>query len=193
MKAELILTVVFNFQGVRNVQPQVAEFLAQGLSGDPQQAGRLVLTPARVLKNKRQQESVHLAVRFRIEVLSIRAKPLANECAQAFVCALGWWPAAFTRLSSEFRQKCCEEYCAAGLQQGLLQDALQLPNITRPLVASQALQRFRGELANFPSKVASESLQIILGKQRQVVFQFAQWGKVDGDDAESIFQVRPER
>src|SRR6266487_1243303 len=35
--------VVFN--GVREVQSQVAEFLAQGLPGDPQQAGGLVLVP----------------------------------------------------------------------------------------------------------------------------------------------------
>jgi hypothetical protein len=72
---------------VRNVQAQVAEFESQGLPGDPQQAGGLVLIPAGVLQDAGQQEPVHLTVRVRIEVLGIRPEPLADECLQAEVCS----------------------------------------------------------------------------------------------------------
>jgi len=51
---------------VRNMQPQVAEFLAQSLPGDPQQAGRLVLIAVRILHDAGQQEPVKLAVHFRV-------------------------------------------------------------------------------------------------------------------------------
>ena len=45
-----------------------AEFLAQGLPGDPQQAGRLILVAVRELQDAGQQDPVHLAVRLGIQV-----------------------------------------------------------------------------------------------------------------------------
>ena len=43
------LVVFFGFDRVRDVQAQFAEFQAQGLPGNPQQAGSLVLIAAGVL------------------------------------------------------------------------------------------------------------------------------------------------
>ena len=43
--------VFFCLDGARDGQPQVAEFQAQGLPGDPQQQRGLVLTPAGVLQD----------------------------------------------------------------------------------------------------------------------------------------------
>ncbi len=54
------------FNGVGDVQAEVAEFLAQGLAGDAQQAGGLVLIPPGVLQDTGQQEPVQLAVRVRV-------------------------------------------------------------------------------------------------------------------------------
>ena len=48
----------FGFEGVRNMQSQVAELLAQGLAGYPQQTGGLVLVSPRELENARQQDPV---------------------------------------------------------------------------------------------------------------------------------------
>ena len=71
--------VVFvGFDGLRDVQPQIAEFQAQGLPGDPQQAGGLVLIPAGVLQDAGQQEPVHLAVRFRVQVAEHPARAVGG-------------------------------------------------------------------------------------------------------------------
>ncbi len=69
------------------MQPQVAEFLAQGLPGDPQQAGGLLLIATGVLQDAGQQQPIHLAVRLRVEVLGIRPETLADECFQVEVCS----------------------------------------------------------------------------------------------------------
>jgi hypothetical protein len=44
-RAVLSRIVFLRFAGVRDRQPQVAEFQAQGLPGDPQYEGRLLLIP----------------------------------------------------------------------------------------------------------------------------------------------------
>ena len=50
---------------MRDVQTQVTELLAQGLSSDAQETGGLVLILPRILQNERQQEAVHLPMRVR--------------------------------------------------------------------------------------------------------------------------------
>ena len=60
------------------MQPQVAEFLAQGLPGDPQQAGGLVLIPTGVLQDAGQQLPVHLPMCLRVQIAGIGAKLLAD-------------------------------------------------------------------------------------------------------------------
>jgi hypothetical protein len=72
-QAVLWLVVYVGIRGVRDVQPQLAKSEAQGLAGDPQHAGGLVLTAVRVLQNAGEQDSVQLAVRMRIQV--VRAGP----------------------------------------------------------------------------------------------------------------------
>ena len=76
---EILAGLSFCFRGARGGQPQVAEFQAQGLPGDPQQQGGLVLTPAGVLQDARQQEPVQLAVRLRVEVADVGPEPQADE------------------------------------------------------------------------------------------------------------------
>ena len=77
------------FHGVRDVQPQVPELQAQGLPGDPQQAGGLVLIAVGIFQDDGQQEPVHLAVRVRVEVVGIRREPLADERLQIGGCSRG--------------------------------------------------------------------------------------------------------
>src|SRR5262249_56044023 len=81
---------------------------------------------------------------------------------------------------------------AVGAQQRLLQHALQLPHVPRPVVGAQALQRFRGHLAPLPAKIPADPPQVELGQQRQVVAALAQGGQVDGEHAQPIVQVQPE-
>ena len=78
-QAVLDRVVFFRFGGARDGQPQVAEFHAQGLPGDPQQESGLLEIPTRVLQDARQQEPVHLPVRLRVQIANIRGKPLAND------------------------------------------------------------------------------------------------------------------
>ena len=80
-RAALSRVIFFSLSGARDGQPQVAEFQAQGLPGDPQQASRLLQIPSRVLQYAGQQEPVDLAVRFRIEIAGIGLDPLVeDEC-----------------------------------------------------------------------------------------------------------------
>jgi len=65
----LRLVVIVAIRGARDVQPQFAEFLAQGLRGDPEHAGGLALTAVRILEHAGQQDPVQLALRLRVQVL----------------------------------------------------------------------------------------------------------------------------
>jgi hypothetical protein len=67
-QAVLWLVVYVGIRGVSDVQPQLAESEAQGLAGDPQHAGGLVLTAMRMLQNADEQDPVQLTVRVRIQV-----------------------------------------------------------------------------------------------------------------------------
>ena len=114
-KAVLRLVVFISLDRVCDMQSQFAEFLAQGLSGDPQQAGRLMLIPAGVLQDAGEQEAVHLAMRVRVEVLSIRPESLANECFQIKVNARCRSQAGFTETAGEDGQEGREQDSSAGL------------------------------------------------------------------------------
>ena len=71
--------VFFCIAGRRRGQPQVTEFQAQGLPGDPQQEGGLLEIAARVRQHARQQEPVHLPVRLRVEVTNIGLDLLPDD------------------------------------------------------------------------------------------------------------------
>ena len=62
--AALWLVVFVGFHGLRDGHPQIAELDAQGLPGDSQEAGGLVLISAGELQDAEQQEPINLAVRF---------------------------------------------------------------------------------------------------------------------------------
>ena len=59
-KYALGLVLFLRFDGVSDVQAQFAAFQAQGLPGDPQQAGGLVLVPPGRCQDAREEEPVHL-------------------------------------------------------------------------------------------------------------------------------------
>ena len=63
----------------RGPQAQVAEFEAQGLAGDAQQEGGLVLIPPGVLQDAGQQQPVQLAVGLRVQVADVGPEPLADD------------------------------------------------------------------------------------------------------------------
>jgi hypothetical protein len=174
------------------VQSQVAEFQAQGLPGDPQESGGLVLIPSRILQNEGQQEAVHPAVCVRVEVLSIRTESLTDECFQVKVNARLRGQAGFTGTAREVGQEGREQDSSAGLQQGLLQRALQLPDVARPVVAAQALQRLRGNLLHLPPQIAAEAPQEVPHQHQQIIAALAQGGHVDSEDTQPVVQIRPE-
>ena len=72
-----------------------------------------------------------------------------------------------------------EQDRARGLQHGLLQDALQLPDVARPGVPAQAIQGLRGDFADVPPQLEAEAPEEVLHEQRQVITAFAQRGQVD--------------
>jgi hypothetical protein len=71
---EVFLSRVFFFDLGRapDVEPQFTEFQTQGLTGDSQQARRLLDIPLRMLEDEAQQEPVDLAMRFSVQVASVR-------------------------------------------------------------------------------------------------------------------------
>ena len=185
--------VVFRFAGPRRGQPQVPELQAEGLPGDPQQEGGLLEIAARVLHHARQQEPVQLPVRLRVEVTYVGLDPLLDD--ERLLVGLD--PTRRRRgcsagPSQRFRQEGREQDGAAGLEQGLFQDALQLPNVARPRVAAQPLQPLGGDLADLPPEFAVEAAQVVLHQHQQVIVPLPQWGQVDGEDAQAVIQVRPE-
>jgi hypothetical protein len=60
--------VVVGFNRARNVQAQISELRAQGLPGNPQQAGGRLQTPCNIFQHKGQQKPVQMTVRFRVDI-----------------------------------------------------------------------------------------------------------------------------
>jgi hypothetical protein len=123
--------VFFRFAGARNGQPQVPELQPQGLPGDPQQESGLLEIAARVLQDARQQEPVHLPVRLRVQVTNVRRDPLPDDERLHAELRCGRRRRCSTGLSQRFRQENREQDGAAGFEQGLFQETLQLPNVAR--------------------------------------------------------------
>ena len=144
---EILAGVSFRFARARGGEPQVAEFQAQGLPGDPQEQGGLVLTPTGVLQDARQQEPVQVAVRLGVEVADVGAQPQADEELLDPRLLARRGRGGRGQPSEGLREEGRQEDVAAGPQQGLLEDALQLPDVARPGVGAQPLQRLRGGLA----------------------------------------------
>src|SRR5439155_143304 len=137
----------------------------------------------------------------RVQVTNIGREPLPDyERLHAGLCR--WrrgretraerWRGCYARASQRFRQEGREQDGAAGLEQGLFQDALQLPNVTRPRVAAQPLQPLGGDIADLPPEFAVEAAQVVLHQHQQVIVPLPQWGQVNGEDAQAVIQVRPE-
>jgi hypothetical protein len=75
----LIAIVFLGLNRMRDGQPQIAEFLAKGLAGDPKNPGGLMLVAVRKPQHQREQDSVELFVSRRIKIDGTRFKPLLNE------------------------------------------------------------------------------------------------------------------
>ena len=60
-------------------------------------------------------------------------------------------------------------------KQRLLEDALQLPDIARPRVGAQPLERLWGGLAHVAPQFAAETPQKVPDEQRQVIAALPQW------------------
>ena len=116
-----------------------------------------MLIGVRILQDAGQQEKAHLAVHLRVEVLGIGTQPLADEYFQSEVWSRRWSQAGFTGHAGEFGHEGWEQDRAAGLQQGLLEDTLQLPDVARSGVGPQTLQRFGGDLLYLPPQVLAEA------------------------------------
>jgi hypothetical protein len=69
-----------------------------------------------------------------------------------------------------------EQDWAAGLEQGLLQNALQLSDVARPRVTAQPLQRLRSDLLYLAPQLLTEAAQVVPRQQRQIVAALAQGG-----------------
>src|SRR5262249_54728520 len=60
------------FDGLGDAQGQFAEPAPQGFAGDPEPAGGLVLTPAGVLENTGQEESIDVPVNLGVQIAGVR-------------------------------------------------------------------------------------------------------------------------
>ena len=141
---DLTRVVFFRFDVARDRQPQVTEFHAQGLPSDSQQESGLLEIPACVLQDAWQQQPVHLLVRVSVQVTDVRPDPLVDDeslHAGFFRCRRR--RGCDTRPSQRFGQEGRQQDGAAGLEQCLLQDALQLADVARPRVTAQPLSARR--------------------------------------------------
>ena len=85
-------------------------------------------------------------MRIGVQVADVGAKPLADDpCLDPGFAPGRGRGGGLARSSKGFRQECREQDGTAGSEQGLLQNALQLPDVARPAVAAQALECLRGE------------------------------------------------
>ena len=89
-------------------------------------------------------------------------------------------------------QKCREKDRSDGLEQRLLEGALQLPDVARPGVIAQAIHGLLRDLADIPAQLDAETPHEVLHQERQVIAPLAQGGQVDGEDAQPVKQVGPE-
>src|SRR5271166_2044552 len=139
---EQTLRVFFGLELVREVESQLAEPPAQGLAGNPQPAGGLMLIPTRVFQDAGEQEAVDLAVGLRIKVACEGAEAAADEHLEAGIFRRGLWRRlGSARLVLEGGQEGREQSRAAGVQECLLEHALQLTDVSGPGVAAQTLER----------------------------------------------------
>src|SRR5262249_62213005 len=96
----------------------------------------------------RRQEPIQLPVRLRVEVAYVGPDPLPDD--NRLLAGLSLTRRRRDRSASpsqSFRQEGREQDGAAGLEQGLFQDTLQLTNVAPPRGAAQPLQPPRGHLA----------------------------------------------
>src|SRR6516164_2163784 len=98
-------------------------------------------------------------MRLRVEVAGVRPQPPAEERLQARGLPRRYRRCGFAGASQGLGQEGRQQDGAAGAEQGLLEGALQLPDVPRPGVTAQALQRLRRDLVDPPSQLAPEALE----------------------------------
>ena len=117
------------------MQPQVAKFLAEGLTRNAQQARCLVLAAIGELQNAAEQNTINFAVCGGVKVIDVRRKPVVDESfkpqlVSARLCLIG-----SVRIARKLRKERRQQNAAASLQQSLFQNTLQFPNIAGPVIS----------------------------------------------------------
>src|SRR5262249_27886143 len=146
---------------------------------DGEGGGGLLLIGGGCFQGAGQQNTVESAVRLRVLVAVVGGQAQADERLQVGVVSPGRGPRdRAARLCREGGQVSREQGGAAGLQQRLLQHALQLPDVARPGVSPQARQGLGGDVLHFPPQLAAEAPHVVPRQQRQVVaLPLAQGGR----------------
>src|SRR5438132_90545 len=92
-------------------------------------------------------------------------------------------------LKQGLRQEVRQQNRASGDQQALLEDALQLADVSRPGVAFQRFQYFRRYTLHVFTQHMVKTPHIVMNQKRQVVAAVAKGGQIDGEDAQAIEKV----
>src|SRR5439155_27324849 len=127
-------------------------------------------------QDERQENSIELLVRLRVQVLEGLVQPLVVEAleAKSQLCS-GWWNCSgLARRSQRLGQEGRDEDRPAGLQRSWFQDALQFTNVARPGIVLEPLERRRSNLADLPAKLPAKAPQVVIDQHRQVVAPLAQ-------------------
>src|SRR5271166_2490076 len=152
------------------------DFPQQGAGADPQEIGG----PPPVASGLEQALLDRLALQ-----IGQRAPRAVTGPRIAGRTRLGLWQQV---VGQELR----DQDCAAGPEQGLLEDALQLPDIPRPGIASEAIHHLRCNFSDLTPQLDIIAPQEELHQQRQVVSPVAQGRQMDGDDIEPVIEIRSE-
>ena len=134
---------VIGFDRARRAEAQVAKFLPKRLSGDPQDAGGLVLVAVGVAVNEGEENSIEFRVDDGIEIGHVGFEPVVDKRFESNAMGAAGsqrGPAVF-RMGDQIRQERRHEDPAGRPQQGLFERTLQLANISRPRVGGQNGER----------------------------------------------------
>ncbi len=113
-------------------------------------------------------------MRICVQFADVSAKPLADDpCIDPGFAPGRGRGGGLARFSKGFRQECREQDGTAGSEQGLLQNALQLPDVARPAITAQALQRLSRELACVPPQLKAIAPKVALHQDSKVVASIA--------------------
>ncbi len=80
-----------------------------------------------------------------------------------------------------------------GKNDGTFDDVLELPDVPRPIVVEQGLNRFGGKLETWAVVLVAVFLEKVLDQKRDVLFALAQRRNVHVDDVQPVVEILPEQ